>query len=368
MLASIDGGPLAVADLFQNLQSDGLLGLLGGHYSWPGEPTTFAVESVKVIASSNRNIGLRRQSSFVFLNDIGAADACLPGGTCPVHKNNQNEVVLSKALKAWVARVLPSVEKTLQTKCSEWHQVALSIGDELKSAPPGEFGELPSYLRLCEPEAYCRDDIDLWSDDLERFLYTVAKPLFRPLLLTRRTGQALPEVIFERAMNNGASRLLHDIRKKGKSTGLEIDRSMEGVGRYVVRGLAGQEIELRTERNGPKGTSASNKCPVLLAYLFYYICKKLVKQHGPADSLSVFYLIPCFDRGRLAEGMQAFVDLFTDVSDWLPCSRVTLGCGFYADAGRERLVCDLVYKTGSALPTTRTCETVCQTTKRTTSQ
>lgn len=342
--------PVNFDALLMEMRGEGQMIVIGGHYNWPGRPTRSAIASARDISRLNIEFNSRIKP-FIFLNDIGATIACGAGGVCSLKPQPQNGESEVPQVADWAASNLPQIEATLIGDTKKWQIEANALATFL-TAFKGNGGKLDllndaTFCRLLSPNTcYRQDEMAQWAEDLELFLYYTAKPSFKPLLLAAQTGCRLPDVIFERTMNNGASRMLHDIRKRRKSrnTRLQVDLDEKGVEHFRIQGRKDRPIELRREENGANGFQAANMCPALLAHLFFYACKKLAKNAIAPTEMSVFYMIPCYDRARLADGVEAFFEIFVAFEDWLPATKLTLAYGFYMDASQRTLLCDVTSK------------------------
>lgn len=320
---------------FVNGLLPGPVALVGGHYDWPGRPGLSARCSAAEIARLAREDDTGRLFAYTFLNDIGFS--CIPGLGCSLPGQRPATDLEVEGLAPWAAEHLPELERSLAAGDGTWPAHARSLSRLLAEADGGA-AAWPFVERLRHPEP---DSLETWLEDLELLLYSVDKDLFRPLVLGLKAACTVPEVLFERSMNNGASRMLHKIRKKnGLDTGLKVTfPNGGGESVWTVAG-GGQEIELRREQCHGDGIQAANKCPALLSQLFFYLCRKLSRLAPESRELGVFYIVPCYDRGRLLSGMQAFMELYRDVERWFGARRVTLASAFYTDVGSGTMMCD----------------------------
>ena len=76
-----------------------------------------------------------------------------------------------------------------------------------------------------------------------------------------------------------------------------------------------------------------------LSQLFFHCCKQLA--HGAGARLTVLYVVPCYDRSRLEDGLRAFEELYGDVERWFGVPEVRVVSGIYGSVERDALLCDV---------------------------
>lgn len=312
--------------------------LLGGHYSYPGWPTPFALASAAHVAALTAGAPRRAPvQARMFLDDIAASEACSavgcalprPAGSSP---SKQEMPVTS----AWLAEHMSEVEAIALAREPGSHH---GLAGEFAAVVRGELGAQVPLLGAAAAQTV-PPALPEWLLAVEALSYAGDRNLFRPLSLTHQLGVSLPQVLFERSMVNAASRSLHKLRKSGKAEALHVSES-EDLRIYTVDAFEGdRRIELRHEAMlDGQFLSAANKCAALMSQLFFYAAKQ-ARGGGRADVVSVVYLIPCYDRTRLHDGVIAFARLYSDTVRWFGVSAVDITVAFYADEGRESVVCD----------------------------
>jgi len=338
-----------IEDYARECEQDGVLTVIGGHYPWPGAPDRFAERSARdALALVDASQDTRR--AFAFLDDIAASQACTSLGCDLSGKPVRVGAVELPGLAAWLAAEAPRLE------------AAALAGDDARRALADELAEVlrrEGATKLAWPspvsallEASQSGGEAFWLG-LEMLLYMTARSSFRPLLLSARLGRRAPAVLLERSMLNAASRMLHKVKKGSAPTGLEVET--EGPRRrYVVRGPEGQALELRYEEGEGEDLRGANKCAAILSQLFFHCCKAAVTK--TSRKLAVLYVVPCYDRARLNDGMWAFGQVYRDLGRWLGVQEVRLASAFYCTPERDVLLCDEHVFETDAPPRLRTLE------------
>lgn len=321
------------------LRGDGLLSLLAGHYAWPGRPDLLGIDSAAHLADVLEELGPGAADAHIFINDIAASATC-SGAWCAAGTDAPERLtpLASEGLGPWIADCLPSVERAAVSRDDSWREHARALARFLMALP--DTGAVhPLIASLQEPLGY--DQPDGWLEDVETLVYLSSKPDFRPLLLSYETGRRLPKVLFERTITNAASRTLHRVMKSGLHTNLRV--SADGAAResYWVEDEAGHRIELRSETRHPGGVRASNKCSAILSQLFFHSCRALKKLSGAEASLSVFYIIPSYDRTRLRDGAKAFFEIYKEIDHWFSVDQINLASAFYTHPERSEMLCEV---------------------------
>ncbi|AUX26893.1 uncharacterized protein SOCEGT47_074630 [Sorangium cellulosum] len=308
--------------------------MLGGHYRWPGSPSSFAVNSIKHVVALAAELSGRAVTSTVFLDDIGAGAACA-AGRCDVGLHHTIPQATIDGLERWAAEELPALETTLVESERGWIAPARRLRDILRNCSAFVPGH-PAIEVLRDGVSSDAGPVR-WLRALEMALYIGARPLFRPLLLGHESRLALPPVLLERTITNAASRNLHKARKARRPTGLRVDDPGDGSVLYWVPGLDRERIELRREESRDGVSRAANKCAAILSQLFFHMLKGAKTKRA-----SVFYLVPSYDRARLRDGMVAFFHIYHDLAAWFGLKEATLVSGFYTDPDRSEIMCDVV--------------------------
>lgn len=312
-----------------------MLSLLGGHYAWPGHPDSFGVDSAIHLADALQESEPATVDAHIFIDDIAASAMCsaarCENGTTARQRFTPRPV---GGLEPWLSEHLPAVERTTVSRHSSWPEQAHTLAQFLGTLDrAGDFAAIKN--RLQAPHNY--DGLKSWLADLETLLYLTAKPCFRPLLLNYETGRSLPPVLFERTITNGASRMLHRMQKSTLRTNLRISDDDAGRRLYWVEDESGNRIELRSETTNGWGMQASNKCSAILSQLFFHACRTLNNVLTPRPSLSVFYLIPSYDRERLRDGVKAFFEIYKEPAHWLGVHQISLAYAFYTYPDRSEM-------------------------------
>jgi cysteine desulfurase len=325
------------------LRGDGLLSLLAGHYAWPGSPDPFGIDSAVHMADVLQELEPGTVDAHIFIDDIAASAMCsaAPCDTGTTTRQKLNPLTGS-GLEPWISNHLPAIERAAISQHSSWLEQAHHLAQFLGTLNQAD--DSPSTItNLQVPNRY--DGINSWLADVEVLLYLTSKPSFRPLLLSYETERRLPRVLFERTITNGASRMLHRMQKSELRTNLRVSTDDDGRRLYWVQDERGNRIELRNETTQRGGMQASNKCSAILSQLFFYACRALNGVLTPRPSLSVFYMIPSYDRERLRDGIKAFFEIYKELDPWFGVRQISLASAFYTYPDRSEMCCE-VYSVG----------------------
>lgn len=332
-------------EFLTNLRGDGLLSLLAGHYSWPGHPDSFGIDSAVHMVDVLEELDPGTVDAHIFIDDIAASAMCTTAPCDTGIPARQNSSTLTGSeLEPWVSNHLPALERFAISRQGLWLEQAHQLAQFLGTLNQVDDDPASTINSLRDPNGY--DGINGWLEDVERLLYLTSKPSFRPLLLSYETGRRLPPVLFERTITNGASRMLHKMRKSEWQTNLRVNADDNGRLLYWVEDESGHRIELRNEHTNGWGMQASNKCSAILSQLFFHACRTLNRVLTPRPSLSVFYMIPSYDRERLRDGMKAFFEIYREFNHWLGVRQISLASAFYTYPNRSEMYCE-VYSMGT---------------------
>jgi cysteine desulfurase len=321
------------------LRGEGSLSLLAGHYAWPGRPDSLGIDSAAHLADVLEELEPAAVDAHIFIDDIAASTMCSEawcgaGAGAPLRLTPLS----GEGLEPWVASCLPAVESLAIDRGDSWREQARLLAQFLSTLPDAE-ARHPLIASLQEPARY--DRLAGWLEDVETLVYISSKPAFRPLFLSYETGRRLPKVLFERTITNAASRMLHRVLKSGVGTNLRVSADDSGGELYWVQDEGGNRIELRNEAHHLDGVRASNKCSAILSQLFFYASRALKKVSTPGSSLSVFYIIPSYDRARLRDGMKSFFEIYSEFEHWFGVRRIDLASAFYTYPDRSEMLCEV---------------------------
>lgn len=322
-----------LVEYLQGLRASGSLTLIGGHFAWPGEPDQFAVRSAREILQAQAAIEAPT-SACIFIDDIAASAACSAAG-CDLSQRVRVGNAQLPGVAAWLTQHLPALEQQARVGDDSWRRWAMDLSQRFDDE--SGLGFWPEAVALLRPGAVRNLDQVSWLKGVELLTYMVARSALRPLLLARELREhALPALVLERSMLNGASRNLHKL-KRDKQSRLQVTDKGD-LTRYWVRAYEGHAIELRHEAAAVGGQSAT-KCSGILSQLFLQACKSRTRAAGERKA-SVFYIVPCYDRARLNDGVWAFGELYRDLQRWLDVDEVSISAAFYSNPARDELLCD----------------------------
>lgn len=306
--------------------------LIGGHYAFPGAPDRFAIESAREIqcAADRLSAAGYRVQSYCFLDDIAASEACSAVGCSTSTHVPRIGVVEMSHVSLWLEARLEELERMLvEADDPDWHGLALELAAALRK----EQSATPDLASAALDPA--RVELEDWISAVEVLCYVVDRPRLRPLRLSRALRREAPPVLLERSMTNATSRMLHKLKKQpSDSEGLQVSQLSSGELSYWVAGADGRSIELRRE----SAERAANKCAGILSQLFNHCAKRVAAKQG--QRLTIFYVIPCYDRARVQDGVTAFGRLYSDVRRWFNVDQLRIATALYCGPDRERLLCD----------------------------
>lgn len=316
-LSYIAATPVAPSDLLAEALAalaTGDLICVGGHQSWPSRPSAHAVKSIALCQSLVKK---RAATSMrVFLDDIGAAAACA-GATCNVAAGRSQPLELP-GMDEWCIQHLDAVARALAHRQSVPNAAVETLRDLCSTLVERPL-VCERLLRL-SPEKSLHD----WTASVEMLVYAAARQHFLPLQLIAATGIEPVSAVLERAMSNAASRTLHKTIRRGGQTRLRLERDAEKTRYWAdLPSSLGGPLLLRREDEQAGMMAAANYCGALLAQLFFTLCRpSLVSSLEKART--ILYVIPCYDRARVRQGMHAFFEVFCDLRQWFGLEQVTL--------------------------------------------
>ncbi|HEX3763105.1 MAG TPA: cysteine desulfurase family protein [Kofleriaceae bacterium] len=336
----------SIHDYVQHAIDAGTICLIGGHCAFPGAPSAFAFDSARDVMRLAAGRPADRVQTLVFLDDIAASEACSAiGCELPAGAPARLQSADAPAVARWITGQLPVLERRLLDPEPTWRDLAQPLAQAVRDDLGGRVPTRAQDALRGDPGL----SLDAWLQAVEVLTYVVDRARFRPLAMTRRLGQRLPTVAFERSMVNAASRMLHKLKKQiAPGRGLQIARDGDQ-DVFWVQGDDRRRIELRHEIHGDSDRRAANKCAAILSQLFHHCCKQLARGARGAR-LTVLYVVPCYDRARLDDGLCAFEQLYGDVERWFGASEVRVVSAIYTDPERDALLCDERILRAGALP------------------
>ncbi|MDQ6993591.1 MAG: hypothetical protein Q9M31_08945 [Mariprofundus sp.] len=278
---------------------------IGGHYKWPGIPTKYAVQSAILARNLANQIN---GEMYIFLDDIGASDAC-SGNVCSAP-----------------SQLMANVDNNSEINNREWlDSILKDLADNSDNynAVPQILNNVPSGIIVN------KQSVDTMLLDLERYIYQSDRTKFSTILLNTKTTIPHKKILFERSMSNGSSRQLHKIIKKNIATGMVVNSNDGETSFYSTSSHSFMEGKtlLRREIHSESGTKASNFCSALLAQLFFKVLRS--RKHKNSNH-SIMYIIPCYDRGRLYEAIHAFYSIYSpSFQHWFELQQVTIIISYF---------------------------------------
>ena len=296
---------------------------IGGHYNFPNLPSEFAENSLSFV--SNLKQQMPRQSVLLsFINDIRFSNFCSIGA-CELDLSvnagiaSKNEIDIDKILPSEIANYDKHFSFSLSDKMKERVQKITQIGylKELSNyiinevQPNVEILKNSSGIKLSALyyifQASKQYLVNGFKNDIvfamDYFLYCLDKDNFIPFQFKQSYNNL--GVIWEKSIYNYASKSIRKLQEKGLSNELIISEQ-NGTSLFVCKAFDGSIIELRKEETSPY-FNAVNKCPLIIATLYYKIVSTYLKK---TNKINVYYVIPSFDRSRVNLGTEAFFKVY----------------------------------------------------------
>jgi len=301
--------------------------VIGGHYNFPDTPNNFSINSIvlsKAIAdSTNKSI------LFSFINDIGFNNFC-NYGICqiPIEKKNNQGIIINNVEELWDKKfdeiklievntgIVINPDFILQCKnilfsnnseidynyfstffMQNYKQKTSLITTEKKN-----ISSLFYLIKACSAsEKLNRLDNLKWSIDY--FFYHFDKENFQPIIY--RENNVVCKTLYEKSIYNSSSKTLRKLSSRVLLKDLIIDKQGSQI-IYKCKSFVGNDIVLRIEDSIDNSFNAVNKCPSIIASLYY----KIVKDNCKTDEINIIYNVPSYDRIKVDLGTEAFFSIY----------------------------------------------------------
>jgi len=314
----------------QIINSDNFNLFVGGHYTFPNNPSPFAKNSISV-SKKLKEYSDKKSILYSFINDIRINNFC-SFNVCEVpNLSNQNtikkqiksasdlfsiqsqdielydndfSIKLSTDLENYLKSVYFSENHfdfvAVATKLNDFFKTDIEISHNNDNHKISNIFQLyqASEQYLIQPKG-----IDKFSYALDTFFYNSFKNNFHPFQFTK--DKIISEVLFEKAVYNFASKLIRKLHKKNVLPALIVDL-FESDFHFKCKNYSGNEVLLRKETASDEYFNATNKCPLIIATLYY----KLISENSNKKKLNIIYQIPSYDRNKVNLGAECFFNLF----------------------------------------------------------
>jgi hypothetical protein len=301
--------------------------ILGGHYAFPDNPDNFALNSIQLSAEM-RNIH-SNSKLFSFINDMRYDNLC-NFGLCNIKNKKPQSSTLETIIKIddlWnksfdeiqdierstgidVSKSFIDKLKQIILYTSDWQKMFMSCFLEnykqnvkIDNRHKNNIHPLFYMIEACEQyNANGRvNDRFIWSVDY--FMYYFDKDFFIPITYSKMGINC--KTIFEKNVYNISSKVIRKLYEKNAMPNL-ITELIGAQTLYKCKSYTGNDIVLRIEDNS-NNFSAINKCPSIIATLYYKIVKENCK---PSEKFTVVYMVPAYDRNKVDLGAEAFFKIY----------------------------------------------------------
>lgn len=296
---------------------------IGGHYNFPNLPSEFAENSLNFVFNLKQQAP-QQSILLCFINDIRFSNFCSVGA-CELDLSANAEIASRKEI---------DLDKILPNEIANYDKYySFSIPDAMKERIEkiieiGYLNELSSYIinELQPSVEILKNNTGIklsalyyifqaskqflnngFKNDIvfamDYFSYCLDKGNFIPFQFKQRYTNL--NVILEKSIYNYASKAIRRLQEKGTSSELIISEK-NGTSLFSCKAFDGSIIELRKEETSPY-FNAVNKCPLIIATLYYKVVSSFLKK---SKKINVYYVIPSFDRSRVNLGTEVFFKIY----------------------------------------------------------
>lgn len=304
--------------------------VIGGHYNFPDEPNKFAINSI--IYSKNITKTIDNSILFSFINDIGFNNFC-NYGVCQIP---------TEKIRTHKGYVIQSVGELWNKTFDEIKLIENNVGIEMNpdfisqckkilfansDSNKLNYNDFSSFFthnykqniflvdtikQNISPVFYLlkafsanklSNDFDSLKWSIDYFLYHFDKENFHPISFFE--NDITSKTIFEKSIYNFSSKSLRKLGNKGILKGLIIDKQGTET-TYKCKSYVGNDIILRIENLSNDSFNAINKCPSIIASLYY----KIVKENCEKNEINIFYNVPSYDRVKVDLGTEVFFRIY----------------------------------------------------------
>lgn len=303
---------------------------VGGHYTFPNIPSPFAINSIE-LSKELKELADKTSKVYSFINDIKVNNFC-SFGVCEV-PTAKSKSTINKEIKSitdlfeipsseielyennFSMKISEDFEKYLKSiYFSDNHLDFVAIATNLNNylvndtniSNNPENHKLSNIFQLYQAsQDYLikPNGIDKFSYAFDTFFYNSFKENFHPFHFTRKKINT--EIVFEKSIYNYSSKLIRKLHKKNVLPALVVDLFDDDF-YFKCKNYSGNEVLLRKETVADEYFNATNKCPLIIASLYY----KLITENSDKKRLNIVYQIPSYDRNKVNLGAECFFNLF----------------------------------------------------------
>lgn len=337
-------------------QSEEKIISIGGHYNFPNKPTEFALKSILL---ANKMINNNDDKLFSFINDLRADNLC-NYGVCELPTNKLSQSHTTKSLKTiddlfsfpneldalenhFTINIKQEFTSKLKLLLSGHKIPADKIVDFVLSNYKDNFSitEQKSGKKLSLVYNLVQSCFDFqktksieniyWT--IDNLLYEIDKENFHPLQFTKLGLTS--KTLFEKSIYNYSSKIIRKLHKRGKLPELTVTKDAEK-SFYTCKDFNGGDILLRKETMIGENFNAINKCPLIIATLYYKIINET--KH---DQINLIYMIPSYDRSKVNLGTECFFNMyFPYLQKATGIKKLTIHNIYWTSENGDILICD----------------------------
>ena len=147
------------------------------------------------------------------------------------------------------------------------------------------------------------NEIDNLKWAIDYFFYHFDKENFLPIIYFE--NNIVCKTLFEKSIYNSSSKIIRKLGSRDLVKNLIVDNQEDQI-IYKCKSYVGNDIVLRIEDLSHNLFNAINKCPSIIAALYYNI----VKENCKSEEINIIYNVPGYDRIKVDLGTEAFFSIY----------------------------------------------------------
>lgn len=298
--------------------------VIGGHYNFPDTPNKFSINSI--VLSNVISDSLNNSTLFSFINDIGFNNFC-NYGVCQIP---DVKIKVSQSIN------IINVDELWDKTFDEIKVIEVNTGIHIKTdfvlqcksilhsnkseIDYNYFSDffIKNYkqnISLCTTvtknisglfyliNACSANEIDNLKWAIDYFFYHFDKENFLPIIYFE--NNIVCKTLFEKSIYNSSSKIIRKLGSRDLLKNLIVDNQEDQI-IYKCKSYVGNDIVLRIEDLSHNLFNAINKCPSIIAALYYNI----VKENCKSEEINIIYNVPGYDRIKVDLGTEAFFSIY----------------------------------------------------------
>ena len=280
--------------------------ILAGHYNFPGQPSHFALNSMKAASEFQKE---KRKSNVVlydFINDMRYTNLC-NYGYCSINTVKEERYDVDHENKSCYQPFINELKHCLfRGGIIEFANYFDNHCEEVFSKNDMILPQFINLKDICQVVVQDCQDIH-YQDSLsfrqyyDDFMYTFNKDGFVPFLYEIDLNIQC-KTLYEKNVFNSVSKVLKKMKRSNPDLCFNTDHNRIV---YECEGFDGNRITLRVEEES-ENFRAINKCPAIIGNLYY----RVVKANPGHNKYMIVYHVPSYDRNKVNLGAQVFFNLF----------------------------------------------------------